>query len=359
MKCKNKVSQITSTLYYCIFARMNLEDISTVKSLLSIPQNIVIVPHKNPDGDAIGSCLALYIFLKNRGHNCAVISPNDYPKFLKWMPENDAILNFEKANPVSKKLLEEAALIFTLDFNHFSRTGDMEDALANCQADFVMIDHHQQPDDYAKVTYSDVSMSSTCEMVYNFISYLGAEEEINADIATNLYTGIMTDTGSFKYRSTSSKTHKVVADLIEKGAQNMEIHRQVFDTNSPSRLHLLGVALKNMVILDDFKTAFITLSQKELDSNNFKKGDTEGFVNYGLTLEGIVLAVIFIENRDEGIVKMSLRSVGDFSVNEFARKHFNGGGHTNAAGGRSELSLEETVVKFKNVLPSYKTQLNS
>ncbi|WP_422860378.1 DHH family phosphoesterase [Flagellimonas sp. S174] len=338
---------------------MNLEDISTTKSLLSTPQNIVVVPHKNPDGDAIGSCLALYIFLKEMGQNCTVISPNDYPKFLKWMPGNDTILNYEKSPAKCKTILNEASLIFTLDFNDFSRTGALESQLQQSNADFIMIDHHQQPSDYAKVTYSDVSMSSTCEMVYNFIMYLGEGDKINTAIATNLYTGIMTDTGSFKYRSTSSKTHQTVADLIDKGAENMEIHRQVFDTNSPSRLHLLGVALKNMVILNEYRTAYITLSQEELDANNFKKGDTEGFVNYGLTLEGIVLAVIFIENKEEGIIKMSFRSVGDFSVNEFARTHFNGGGHTNAAGGRSNISLEATVDAFKAVLADYKNQLKS
>ncbi|PRX54199.1 DHH family phosphoesterase [Flagellimonas meridianipacifica] len=338
---------------------MNLEDISTVKSLLSTPQNIVIVPHKNPDGDAIGSCLALYIFLKEMGQKCSVISPNDYPKFLKWMPENGSILNYEKSQSKCEEVFKEASLIFTLDFNDFSRTGALESILQKSNADFIMIDHHQQPSDYAKVTYSDVSMSSTCEMVYNFILYVDGGDRINKSIATNLYTGIMTDTGSFKYSSTSSKTHRIVADLIDKGAENMRIHSQVFDTNSPSRLHLLGVALKNMVILKDYRTAFITLSQEELDANNFKKGDTEGFVNYGLTLEGIVLAVIFIENREEGIIKISFRSVGDFSVNEFARNHFNGGGHTNAAGGRSNISLEETVAKFKTVLAAYENQLKS
>ncbi|MEM8846394.1 MAG: bifunctional oligoribonuclease/PAP phosphatase NrnA [Bacteroidota bacterium] len=337
---------------------MNLEDISTVKSLLSTPQNIIIVPHKNPDGDAIGSCLALYIFLKEMGQECTVISPNDYPKFLKWMPFNESILNYEKSNDRCSKLLNEASLIFTLDFNNFSRTGTLQGQLQQSKADFIMIDHHQQPSDYAKVTYSDVSMSSTCEMVYNFITFLDGSEKITKAIATNLYTGIMTDTGSFKYRSTSSKTHRIVADLIDKGAENMDIHQKVFDTNSPSRLHLLGVALKNMVILKEYRTAYITLSQEELDANHFKKGDTEGFVNYGLTLEGIVFAVIFIENKEEGIIKMSFRSVGDFSVNEFARSHFNGGGHNNAAGGRSNTSLKETVATFNEVLSKYKNQLN-
>ncbi len=337
---------------------MNLADITTVKSILSQPQNIVIIPHKNPDGDAVGSCLALYIFLKETGQNVAVISPNDFPKFLKWMPGCDGILNFERENSQAKKQLEEATVIFTLDFNDLSRTGQLEAPLKDKDADFIMIDHHQQPSNYAKVTYSDVNMSSTCEMVYNFIEYLGELDSISKDIATNLYTGIMTDTGSFKYRSTSSRTHRVVADLIDRGADNMQIHQHIYDTNSPSRLHLLGVALSNMVILSDYNTAYITITQEELDANDFKKGDTEGFVNYGLTLEGIIFAVIFIENKEEGIIKISFRSIGDFSVNEFARNHFNGGGHDNAAGGRSEVSMEETIKKFNEVLKNHKSQLN-
>lgn len=337
---------------------MNSVDITTVKSILSQPQKIAIIPHRNPDGDAMGSCLALYGFLKGKGHNVHVIAPNDYPKFLKWMPGNDTVVNFEKENSKAKALIEEATVIFTLDFNDLSRVGQMESALQESKADFVMIDHHQQPSDYAKVTYSDVTMSSTCEMVYNFISFLDETDSIDADIATNLYTGIMTDTGSFKYRSTSSKTHRVVAELIDKGADNMEIHRKVFDTNSPSRLHLLGVALSNMVILPEYRTAYITLTQDELDRYDYKKGDTEGFVNYGLTLEGIIFALIFIENREEGIIKISLRSVGDFSVNEFAREHFHGGGHTNAAGGRSEMSMENTISTFIEILKTYKNKLN-
>ncbi|WP_420319838.1 DHH family phosphoesterase [Flagellimonas sp.] len=337
---------------------MNLEDIATVKSILSQPQKIVIIPHKNPDGDAMGSCLGLYGYLKSFDHEVAVIAPNDYPKFLKWMPNNEVVLNFEKENSQAKKCLEEATVVFTLDFNDLSRTGQLHTILEEKEADFIMIDHHQQPKDYARVTYSDVTMSSTCEMVYNFMEYLGGLDKMDKDIATNLYTGIMTDTGSFKYRSTSSRTHKVVADLIDRGANNMEIHQQVFDTNSPSRLHLLGVALSNMVILPEYKTAYITITQDELDAHDFKKGDTEGFVNYGLTLEGIVFAVIFIENKEEGIIKISFRSVGDFSVNEFARTHFNGGGHDNAAGGRSDENMDVTIEKFNTILKTYKLQLN-
>ena len=346
-------------LYYRIFARMNSADVAKVRELLSQSNTILIVPHKNPDGDAIGSTLGLHHFLKVLGKTSHVIVPNDYPKFLKWMPGNNTIVNFERQHDYAEGLIKKADLIFTLDFNHLSRTGQMQGILESSEATFIMIDHHQAPDDYASVTYSDVAMSSTCEMVYNVIDSFNEVASITPEMATCLYTGIMTDTGSFKFSSTTSRTHRVVAELIDKGAQNMQIHQYVFDANSPARLHLLGTALNNLVILDEYRTAFITLSQKELDQHNFSKGDTEGFVNYGLTLENIVFAVIFIENQEEGIIKISFRSSGSFSVNAFAREHFNGGGHTNAAGGRSTASMEQTLKRFTSLLKDYQNQLRA
>ncbi len=336
---------------------MKFKEVDSINKLLAKPKKIVIVPHKNPDGDAIGSTLGLMHYLNSKGHQPMVISPNDFPKFLKWMPGQEHILNYEKENKQAKQALAEAEIIFTLDFNDLSRTGQLEPVLKELSVPFVMIDHHQAPNDYAMIMYSDVSMSSTSEMVYNFIESLGDSDLIGKEIADCLYAGILTDTGSFKFSSTTSRTHRVVANLIDKGAVNTEIHNRIFDTNTPDRLRLLGCALRNMVILPEYHTAYITLSQAELDANNFKKGDTEGFVNYGLTLENIFFAAIFIENKEEGIIKISLRSEGDFSVNEFARAHFNGGGHTNAAGGRSDLSLEETTTYFQTLLHQYKSQL--
>jgi len=346
-----------SFILNCIFAGMKKEDIQAVKKLLSAPQKIVIIPHKNPDGDAIGSCLGLNHYVNSLGHQSIVVSPNDYPDFLKWMPGTEEVLNFEKKNREALQAINEATLIFTLDFNDLGRIGQMQEVVSEADATFIMIDHHQSPQPYAAITYSDVTMSSTCEMVYNFIRFLGDTDKISPEIANCIYAGIVTDTGSFKYSSTTGETHRVVADLIDKGARNTEIHNSIYDTNTPGRLHLLGCALKNMVILQDYKTAYITLSQDELDTNNFKKGDTEGFVNYGLTLRDIRFAVIFIENREEGIIKISFRSEGDFSVNEFARNHFDGGGHTNAAGGKSDRSLKDTTDYFMSLLDSYKDQL--
>lgn len=337
---------------------MNKETIKKVEELLSSSKKIVIVAHRNPDGDAIGSALGLDFFLKSLGHDAQVVMPNDFPDFLKWMPGVETIKIFEKESDKSIDLIDNADLIFTLDFNSLDRVGDqLKEVLEKATAQFIMIDHHQQPADYAVATYSDVSMSSTSEMVYHFIEALGEEKKLTADIATNLYTGIMTDTGSFRFPATSPTTHRIIAKLIEAGASNSTIHENTYDTNSVERMKLLGIALNNLHVLPELNTAYITLTQKELDDNNFKKGDTEGFVNYALSMKGIIFAAIFIENKQESIVKISLRSKGDFSVNDFARNHYSGGGHINAAGGKSSQSLNKTITEFISILPRYKEEL--
>tara|TARA_B100000795_G_scaffold158062_1_gene118754 strand:+ start:50402 stop:51412 length:1011 start_codon:yes stop_codon:yes gene_type:complete len=336
---------------------MNIALTSQIKDLLSSPKKCVIIGHKNPDGDAVGSTLGLDLFLKSIGQNSQVVLPNDFPEFLKWLPYTDTVLNFEKQNQQAVKAIEQADVIFTLDFNSLSRVGDVQSSLEKSKAQFVMIDHHQQPDDYAFITYSDTKMGSTCEMIFHFIVALDGAQHITPQMATLLYTGIMTDTGSFRFASTTAVTHRVIASLMEHGAENAQIHQNIYDTNSTSRIKLLGIALDNLVVIEQYNTAYITISQKELDDNSFKKGDTEGFVNYALSVLGIVFAIIFIENKQENIVKISLRSKGDFSVNEFSRTHYNGGGHTNAAGGRSLLSLKETVTQFISILPDYKDVL--
>ncbi len=336
---------------------MNSSDIKAVHKLLATPKSIVIVPHKNPDGDAMGSTLALCRYLNINGHKALVIAPNESPHFLKWLPGHEDVMVYSAFAKAADEKIMGADLIFTLDFNDLSRTGEMEESLSKAEGDFIMIDHHQQPSDYAVVTYSDTTMSSTCEMVYHFLDAIDTTSQIDAAMATCLYTGIMTDTGSFRFRSTTSITHKVVSQLIVSGADNAAIHENIYDTNRFSKLQLLGVALKNLHILPEYRTVYISLSQKELDDHQFQKGDTEGFVNYGLSLEGIIFAVIFIENKADNIIKMSLRSKGDFSVNNFARTHYNGGGHTNAAGGKSDMSLRKTIAEFISILPEYKSQL--
>lgn len=342
-----------------IRSRMTDNDIIELKQLLTKSKRIVIVPHKNPDGDAIGSSLGLYHYLKQNGHQAVVITPNDYPEFLKWIPGEDTILKYDENQKKAIDLVQQADLIFTLDFNALHRTGNMESILADSNAIKIMIDHHQQPDNYAKYVYSDASICSTSQMIYHFIEMLDDINNINKEIATCLYVGIMTDTGSFRFASTTSTTHHVIASLIDKGANNANIHNSVYDSNSYDKLQLLGCALNNLKLVEEFNTAYITLSQKELNSFDYKKGDTEGIVNYALSLKNVNFAVIFIEHKKEGIIKISLRSKGDFDVNTFARKHFNGGGHTNAAGGRSELNLKNTIEKFIGILPNYKDDLKS
>jgi len=337
---------------------MNVNEIKEITVLLSTPKNVVIVPHRNPDGDAIGASLAMYHYLKNKGHRATIVAPNDYPGFLKWLPDSEEVFKFDTQNRQSKSCIEEASIIFLLDFNALHRVGsDMQNTLENYKGTFIMIDHHQQPDDIATYLYSDVSICSTCQMVYHFLEKLEDVNSINADIANCLYTGIMTDTGSFRFPSTTSTTHRIVADLIDKGAENAKIHNNVYDTNSYGRLQLLGRALSNLVVVENLKTAYITLRQQELDEFKYEKGDTEGVVNYALSLEGVIFAVIFIEDSEQQIIKISLRSKGSFSVNKFSRTHFDGGGHDNAAGGKSLVSMEATISKFLNVLPNYQNEL--
>ncbi len=329
---------------------MNEIAITTAKELLAGTKKIAIIPHRSPDGDAMGSTLALYHFLLKLNHQPVVISPNDFPNFLAWMPGSENVLVYENDRANCSQILKDAELVFTLDFNALHRTGEMEHVLNKLTAPFIMIDHHQKPDTFAAVTYSDTSFGSTCEMIYNFICYLDQTELIDKTIGTCIYTGIMTDSGSFRFPSTTSKTHRVVANLIDLGVRNSDIHNDVFDANPYSRLQLLGRALQNLKLLPNHKTSYITLSQKELDEFNYEKGDTEGIVNYGLTIKGIHFAAIFIEHRDENIIKISFRSQGSFDVNQFAREHFQGGGHINAAGGKSYDTLENTINKFEKII---------
>ena len=324
--------------------------------ILNTPKKVVIIPHKNPDGDALGSTLALNFFLNKTGHQSSLISPNEYPDFLNWLPGQEGILKHTTETNKAVELIKAADLIFTLDFNSLGRVELLEPHINASSAKKIMIDHHQDPSDYADIMYSDSNIGSTCEMVYNLISQLNAAQ-IDQKIATCLYTGIMTDSGSFRFPSTTSKTHHVIAELINKGANHSEIHQNIYDTFTFDRLRLLGTALTNLKKIKELPVVYITISQEELNKNNFKKGDTEGFVNYGLSLVGISMAVIMIENEQEQIIKMSFRSKGAFSVNDFAKTYFNGGGHHNAAGGASKLSLSETESKFINSISKVKNLL--
>lgn len=334
---------------------MTSNAIDALKQLLASPKKITIVPHRNPDGDAMGSTLGLYHFLLQQQHDVVVISPNEFPDFLAWLPGSEKVMIFEKDIQNCTERINQSDIIFTLDFNALHRVGEqMQKALEAVSTTFVMIDHHQLPDSYAQFTYSDTKMGSTCEMVYHFIHQLGGENLIDKTVATCIYTGIVTDSGSFRFPLTTSTTHRVVADLLDKGVDNPKIHNLLFDTSSYNRLQLLGRALQNMKLLPEYKTSYITLTQEELDYFGYVKGDTEGIVNYGLSLKGFDFTAIFIENKEEGIIKISFRSQGAFDVNQFARNHFNGGGHINAAGGKSFGTLEETITQFIAILANEK-----
>jgi phosphoesterase RecJ-like protein len=337
---------------------MNLEKFDEIKKLLSVPKKIVIVSHRNPDGDAYGSSLALYHYLLKFDHIVTVVSPNEAPEFLNWLPAQHKIVIFEKEIEKGTQLLNEAEIVFTLDFNSLQRVGPkMLIPLENIRPIFVMIDHHQQPDSYAKYAFVDPESCSTSQLIYQFIEKLNHLEHIDQDVATCIYTGILTDTGSFRFPSTTSLTHRIVANLLDLGANNSEIYNRIHNVNTVNRVQLLGRALKNLRVLKEYHTAYISLSQKDLREFNFRKGDTEGFVNYALSIKNVIFAAIFIEDKKQGIIKISFRSSVIFSVNDFSRNHFNGGGHINAAGGRSEESLNDTIKKFINLLPSCRAEL--
>jgi len=338
---------------------MILKGIEELKSFLEKPRNIVIVGHRNPDGDAMGSTLALKHYLAKKGHITTVVVPNEYPEFLHWLPGSNDTYRFDWQNNQSQKAINASDIIFLLDFNALHRVGsDMQHTLEKYPNDFAMIDHHQQPDD-VKYMFSDVEICSTSQMVYQFIEMNNDLDLIDTNIATCIYTGIMSDTGSFRFRSTTSTTHRIIADLIDKGAKNDRIHNNVYDANSYNRLLLLGKALSNLQILPAYKTAYITLTDEEKKRFDFQKGDTEGIVNYALSLKGIIFAAIFIEDEEQRIIKISFRSKGNFSVNQFSRNHFEGGGHDNAAGGKSDLPLKDTVIKFTTLIATYKSELET
>lgn len=333
------------------------EKIEELQSLLQNPKDIVITVHRGPDGDALGSALALYGVLSQLGHSVTVVSPNNYASFLYWMKGNENVVIFTEQEEKSTEITNNADLIFLLDFNNLSRIGEYTDVVRDASAKKIMIDHHQDPDfEVADIVISDTRYCSTAQLLFEVIENLGYKHLINKDVAECLYAGIMTDTGSFKFSSTTSETHRVVAELIDAGTDNAGVHDLIYDNYSPERTKLLGYCLnKKMQIFQNFNSAVLSLTEEELKRFNFKKGDTEGFVNYALAIKGIIFAVFITEK--EGVVKLSLRSKGGFKVNEIAKKYFSGGGHVNASGGVSDLSVEETIEKVISIFKEYKNQL--
>ena len=325
--------------------------------MLNQPFKAVITAHQKPDGDAMGSTLGLYHFLKQLGHEVTVISPTNWAQFLDWMPGVDQVIDFEANKNEASQIVADADYVFCLDFNILHRTKHLEPIIRDSKALKILIDHHQQPDTPSfAYGISDVKMSSTCEMVYDFIVQSGHSNLINLDIATCLYTGLMTDTGSFRFPSTTASVHKIVAHLKELGLQHAKIHENIYDNSTEGRLKFMGNAFLNrMTVLPEFKTAIMAIPKTDIYKFELKTGDTEGLVNYLLSIEGIKFAAIVIDREEER--KWSFRSKGNFDVNIFARTHFEGGGHANAAGGRSSKSVDETFNDFKNLIENYKSQL--
>ncbi len=338
-----------------------MKNLEAFKSLISSPKRVVIVTHFKPDADALGSSLGLAGFLLKKGHFVSVITPSNYPDFLAWMPGNDSVLALSNEKPENEKkaeqLIQEAEIVFCLDFSSLSRINNLGEMIRKSSSIKVLIDHHLEPEDFAEFVQWTTASASTAGLIYELIEELGEKKLIDRDIANCLYAGLMTDTGGFRHNNTRQKEFLIASELVGHGADPHETARLIYDTNSVERLRLTGFVLsQKLVVLPEFHTAYMTLSQDELKTYGVQTGDTEGLVNYGLSIKGVKLAVMMYDRKEE--IKLSFRSLGDFSVNDLARKHFEGGGHRNASGGSSKLSLENTLKKLLEILPEYKVQLN-
>jgi len=326
----------------------NTESVDQLKNVLSKSKKIVITSHKNPDGDALGSSLAWMRYLSKLGHSVEYISPNDYPDYYKWLPIVGQTIVYEKAKEYAKGILHSADIIFSLDYNSLSRMEELGEVVKNTKALKVMIDHHLFPDDYADLMFSHPEASSTGEMIFDMIVALGDKEKIDLEISELLYTAILTDTGSFAFSCTSSHVHEAISILIQKGASPDSIHNKVYNCFTESRLRFLGYCiLEKMQIIEGTQIAYIGVSEEELRRFNIQDGETEGIASYPLKLAGIQ-ACAFFREKDKKI-RISFRSKVDYDVNVLAREHFSGGGHKNAAGGASNDTLDNTLLKFVSI----------
>jgi len=324
--------------------------------LLSVKQDIVITTHVNPDGDAIGSSLALYNFLIKYDHNVNVIVPNPYPDFLTWMKGNDDVVIYSNEKEKARSLVNNSSIIFCSDFNNLSRINELGELINLSKSVKVLIDHHLDPVKFYDIAYHNSKASATAELIYELIEMINIDF-LDKDIAECLYTGILTDTGSFKFPSTSSKVHRIVADLIDRGVNSSNVNGLIYDTNSLNRLKLIGFSLsKKLKLIGNNKAALIVLTRDDLLKFKFEKGDTEGLVNYALSIMGVNMATLIVETREK--IKFSFRSIGNFSVNDFAKQNFNGGGHKNAAGGSLEDKLSVALEKFLIAISKNEKLLN-
>jgi len=334
-----------------------MQNLAAFKELISLPKRIVITTHISPDADALGSSLGLAGYLMKEGHQVCVITPTDYPDFLCWMEGNDDVLVYEGNEEKSSYLIDNADLVFCLDFSSLNRIGELGDIVRKCQAQKVLIDHHLNPETFAQFVLWSTEAAATAELVYDLIEMLGGTDKITKGIAEAIYAGLMTDTGNFRHPSTTPHVHQIVASLMELGADISKVAHKIYDSNSMNRMKLVGFALaERLTVIENTKVAYFYLSKADKEKYHYQTGDSEGLVNYGLSIQGISVSAIFIE--DDKKVKISFRSFGDIPVNELARKYFNGGGHKNAAGGYSEKSLEETIEVFKKLVVNQTKELN-
>ncbi len=332
------------------------EAVAQLASFINKSQSIVITVHKSPDGDAIGSAIALQELLKQLGKKSVVVVPDEFPNFLNWLQGTEEIIVADKQKEVTEKLISECDLLFSLDYNAPHRAGNLEEMIIQAKANKVMIDHHQQPDDYCDITFSDVSSCSTAQLIYELAEALELEKGLSNTAQQAIYLGILTDTGSFRFSSVKPKTHRVLANLLEAGLDHDFINRKVFDDNSLNRLQLRGFAIaERLEVLPELKTGIINLTQADLKKYNASKGGTGGLVNMGLSISRVEGAFFLREQENE--VRISMRSTGVFSVNELSRENFSGGGHTNAAGGISREDMAATIARVKTVMASKTEQI--
>ena len=332
------------------------DKVQKTKKYINHVDRIVIVSHISPDGDAIGSSLALYHFLLEMDKSVNVIVPNEFPDFLKWLKGAHDIISYENSPEIAAETIEAAELIFCLDFNTPKRIGNLGPLVEQAKAAKVMVDHHPEPNDFCNVTISHPEISSTSEMVFRLICRMGFFEDINRECAESIYTGMMTDTGAFTYNSNSDQVYYIISELLKKGIDKDAIYSKVYNTYTADRVRLMGyITYEKMKVFKEYNTVLLTLSQEEQQRFNVKKGDTEGFVNIPLSIDGIVFSVFIKEDKD--LIKISFRSRGNFPCNLFASTHFGGGGHKNASGGEFYGSLEDAISLFESVLPQYKDLL--
>ncbi|MGD9978344.1 MAG: bifunctional oligoribonuclease/PAP phosphatase NrnA [Bacteroidales bacterium] len=337
---------------------LDIQSLNRLKELLGNSKSIVLISHYNPDGDAVGSILGLYHALGNVGIKSTMVSPNGFPEFLEWLPEIDRVILYSKQKESVANALSNADLIVCLDFNGFRRLETMEGLLASSHCKKILIDHHPEPESPFDLYFSFVQVSSTSELVYEIVAKLYGEQSVDENSAVCLYTGIMTDTGSFSYACSRKRTFEIAGELVARGVNVEAVQAMVYSNFSVNRMQLLGYCLaEKMKVFPEHKAAYIWLTKAELKRFSHQIGDTEGFVNHPLSIKGIIFSVIFMEN--DGFIKVSLRSRGSFPVNIFSKKYYNGGGHTNAAGGKSFSSLEQTILQFEQLLAEHSSELNS